>query len=84
MALWFVLGAGSASAAAQWQEQKENLQSQITMLQSQVSLLESDKRCAEDQSRTLEAQVQLLKDSATKYRYTSFLSSSNDIKVAVP
>ena len=53
------------------------MQSEVTMLSSRIALLENDKRQAEDQSKSLLVQVEMLKESATKYRYDAKLSTAD-------
>ena len=51
------------------------------MLSSRIALLESEKRQAEDQSKSLLTQVEMLKESATKYRFDAIICTVDDINI---
>ena len=68
------MAAQQAQKFSKLEEDKESLKSEITILKSRIALIESDKRLAEDESRSLRNQVEMLKESAAKYRYSAELT----------
>ena len=77
--IW-ILGESGNEGDRKLKEEKESLQSEVTMLSSRIALLESDKRQAEDQTKSLLTQVEMLKESATKYRYDA-MRGTDDVNI---
>ena len=73
--IW-ILGESGNEGDRKLKEEKESLQSEVTMLSSRIALLESDKRQAEDQTKSLLTQVEMLKE----YRYDA-MRGTDDVNI---